>query len=131
MWLWMTAGREPFTLNDRGELVLRFAPVLSSQLFDAEGRFAFVLLGKIPVTYHNPKRLPTFGARRATPRTIRLFPKTGEPVECAHGIIPPPYAAMVRDGAIERIEIELAPQPRSPKQVTKRALKLGVAKGVA
>lgn len=131
MWLWMTAGREPFTVDDRGELTLRFAPVLSPQLFDAAGRFAFVFLGKIPVVYHNPKRLATFGARRAVPRTIRLFPQTGEPIECAHGIVPPPYAAMVRDGAIERIEIELAPLPRSPQQVTKRALQVGIAKRVA
>jgi hypothetical protein len=126
MWLWMTVGREPFTLNERGELSLRLAPVLSKSLFDAAGRFAFVLLGKIPVTYHNAMRLPTFGPRRAVPRMIRLFPKRGEPIECPHGTIPPPYAAMVRDGAIARIEVELAPE-----QVAKRSLKRRVAEGVA
>jgi len=126
MWLWMTVGREPFTLNERGELSLRFAPVLSKRLFDAAGRFAFVLLGKIPVTYHNPKRLPTFGPRRAVPGMIRLFPKRGEPIECPRGVIPPPYAAMVRDGAIVRLEVELAPE-----QVAKRSLKLRIAERVA
>ena len=110
MWVWMTVGREPFALTERGELTLRLAPVLSKECFSSDGRFECLFLGKTTIVYHNPKRLPTFGAHRAVIQTMRMFPKSGDPVDCAHGLIPPPYAAMVREGTVDRIEAKLVPE---------------------
>ncbi len=109
LWLWMTAGKSPFSVTARGELSLRFDPILSKEFFTASGRFAFRFLGRTQVTYLNPRRLSTFGQPRAIPRTIRLQPRTGSRIELAHGTVPPPYAAMVRAGEIERIDVELLP----------------------
>ncbi len=110
MWVWMTVGREPFALNERGELCVRLAPILSKELFTSDGRFECLFLGRTKIVYHNPQRLPTFGARRAAIHTVRLIPTSGDPIECQHGFIPPPYAAMIRDGMVDRLEVELVPE---------------------
>ena len=107
MWLWMTVGREPFRLNVRGELELRLSPVLSNKLFDAKGRFECAFLGGTRLMYVNPRKRSTFGAGRVTPKTIRLQPRTGQPVGFDSGVIPAPYALMVRDGNVARIEVTL------------------------
>ena len=108
MWLWMTVGRRPFALNRRGELTLRLTPVLSKKCFDARGRFTFRLLGTTEVTYLNPSRRATFGAGRVAPATIRLRLRAGGEVALTGDTIPHPYAAMVRAGAIARLEVTLA-----------------------
>lgn len=112
MWLWMTAGRRPFTVGADGQLELRLAPILSPKLFDAKGRFRFRLLGTIDVTYHNPLRRATFGPRAVTPQTIRVSLRNGQQVDCRDGLIPMPYADMVRRQLAERIRVDLAPAPR-------------------
>ncbi len=118
MWLWMTVGREPFALNERGELCVRLAPILSKEFFASDGRFECLFLGKTKIVYHNSQRLPTFGARRAVIRMIRLVPTSGDPIECHHGLIPPPYAAMIRDGMVDRLEVELVPQRTASREAS-------------
>jgi len=54
--LLMNAGKDPFFLNQRGELNLRFQPVLAGWLFDRHGQYRFNFLSQISLTYHNPKR---------------------------------------------------------------------------
>ena len=44
-----------------GQLKLTLQPILPEWLFDEENQVLFMLLGKVKVTYHNPKRKPTFG----------------------------------------------------------------------
>ncbi|MDP3723596.1 MAG: hypothetical protein Q8R91_08890 [Candidatus Omnitrophota bacterium] len=112
MWLWMTAGRRPFFLDDQGQLHLRLAPILPKELFDASGRFTFRFLGQTTVTYLNPTKRSTFGAGGVGPRTIRLHPRQGQPVVLNGEVIPPPYAEMVRQGRMARIDVELAPITR-------------------
>ncbi|MBI4340724.1 MAG: cellobiose phosphorylase [Candidatus Omnitrophica bacterium] len=108
LWLWMTAGKAPFAVNDRGELTLRFAPILSAELFTARGTFEFTFLGQARVTYRNPKHRATFGPKGVTPAMITMRPRSGNPMTFSGGVIPSPYAAMVRAGAIAAIEIDLA-----------------------
>ncbi|MBI4343039.1 MAG: cellobiose phosphorylase [Candidatus Omnitrophica bacterium] len=113
IWLWMTAGRSPFRLDRQGRLELQLVPVLHGKLFDRRGRFSFTFLGRIRVTYHNPQRRATFGPGRARPDAIRLTPRSGEPIDCAGGVIPAPYAERVRAGDITAIDVQLA-APRRP-----------------
>ena len=108
MWLWMTAGREPFRINRAGGLELRLAPVLADRLFETNGRFSFTFLGRTQVTYHNPKRRSTFGPHAVKPRTVRTHPRLGDGMEFNAGVIPSPHAAHVRAGEIRSIDVELA-----------------------
>jgi hypothetical protein len=109
MWLWMTVGREPFRMTSDGQVELRLAPVLDGTLFDANGRFGFRLLGRTQVTYHNPGHRPTFGPRGVAPATIRMRIRSGETKTFRHGIVPAPYADMVRQGLVTTLDVELAP----------------------
>lgn len=108
MWLWMAIGKAPFSANERGELTLRFSPVLSSDFFSANGKYEVTLLGHTRLIYLNPKRLPTFGRRKALPGKITLYPHSGKPIVCENGLIPSPYAAMTRAGAMAKIEVALS-----------------------
>lgn len=75
MWILMCLGNNPFDTNDKGELIIKFSPILKSKLFisekqsiECEGRqevvekdcFAFKLFSKTLVVYHNPNRKDTF-----------------------------------------------------------------------
>jgi hypothetical protein len=102
IWLSMSAGIKPFFLNSSGELNLRFRPILAGWLFTAEGRYAFRFLGKTLVTYHNPKKLNTFG-----PRAARISKVTVDGKELKSGVIPAPYAGMIRSRQISKIDILL------------------------
>ncbi len=115
MWLWMTAGRQPFSVNAKGAVELRLAPLLPERLFDAKGRFSFRLLGTVDVTYLNPLRRPTFGPRAAAPRTIRLTTKAGRHAEFSDGVVPAPYADWLRRGLVTALEVELAPRTARTK----------------
>jgi hypothetical protein len=61
IWLVMNVGKAPFFLDKNGRLVLSLFPALAGWLFDKHGEYKFRFLGKTQVTYHNPKRLNTFG----------------------------------------------------------------------
>jgi hypothetical protein len=107
MWLMMNAGKKAFFLDKKGELNLCFNPLLAGWLFDKENRYSFKFLGKITVTYHNPKRKNTFGESTVAPKKISFDDKNGKPVVINSGIIPTPYASQIRSRQILRLEIEL------------------------
>ena len=119
MWLGMTAGLNPFSLNTRGELELKFSPVLTKNFFTQRGTFEFQFLGKTTVRYINPKRRATFGSGSVVPSRIRLTPAEGRPVELSGGVIPAPYALQVREGQVTEIEIELSPGGASRQSALK------------
>lgn len=103
MWRIMLAGLKPFKFIN-GKLFLSFEPILPGWLFDEEGKVSFNFLGKVKVTYLNPKRLDTFKFDVSKQR-ISLTTTTGEKIEVANNLIEEPYAKLVRDGKIESIEI--------------------------
>jgi hypothetical protein len=107
IWLMMNLGLNPFFLNDKNELNLRLNPILPGWLFDRKGRYTFNFLGRIPVTYHNPKRKDTFGKNAAKPKKIILIENNENPLEFASDTIPAPYAEQIRSLQIKRIEIFL------------------------
>lgn len=132
MWLLMSAGSRPFGLDKNDRLTLTFEPVLSAKFFSREPRvknyidaagspkeirllkdtYAFLFLGATLVVYHNPKRKDTFGLGGVGPQRMTLsgprgLAPEGVITEVKGGILRSPYAEMVRNGEVGRIDIEL------------------------
>ena len=103
MWLLMMVGQQPFLVQD-GQLGLRLRPTLPGWLFRHDGTLAFTFLGQCTVTYHNPTRSDTYSPT-AMIAGCTLFLPDGRRIELEGEIIPAPYAAMVRDGAIKKIDV--------------------------
>lgn len=101
MWNLMMAGQNPFFIA-HGELCLRLRPALPGWLFDANGSISFTFLGQCQVKYFNPLRENTFA------ETIKLLSLNlyfaGEQVKIQGDVIGPPYASLVREGKIKRID---------------------------
>ncbi len=109
MWSLMMVGPQPFCLQD-GELCLAFRPVLPDWLFREDGTLTFTFLGQCEVTYR--KSGPLAGAVQVTAVTLHLpggdpFTLPGDRITLQGDTIPAPYAAMVRNGKIRRIEMSL------------------------
>lgn len=128
MWLLMNIGSEPFYLGQDGNLCLRLRPALSAKLFtkkstrrrffDSCGRaremtfekdtYSFLFLNKTLIVYRNPKRKSTFGHVGVVPVRIIIYAQDKELAIIEGREIGSPYAAMVREGKIDRIEVELS-----------------------
>ncbi|MGQ9768370.1 MAG: hypothetical protein ACUVR4_02235 [Anaerolineae bacterium] len=102
MWTYMTAGPQPFFMRD-GELCLAFRPTLPDWLFRPDGTLTFTFLGQCTITYR--KQRPITAQARVTAATLHLA--DGSQLSLAGDVIPAPYAALVRDGEIRRIELRL------------------------
>jgi hypothetical protein len=107
IWLIMNAGLKPFFLNNKGELNLRFAPLLAGWLFDKKGNYKFKFLGKTCVTYHNKKKKNTFGKDSAKISRITITETSGKIIELSQDSIPAPYAEKIRNLEVKSIEIYL------------------------
>ena len=103
----MNLGNKPFFLNKKNELNLRFSPILPGWLFDRKGNYSFNFLGKIPITYHNPKRKDTFVKNAAIPKKIVLTENNGNSLEFASDTIPAPYAEQTRSRQVKSIDVFL------------------------
>ncbi|AJS58903.1 hypothetical protein [Paenibacillus sp. IHBB 10380] len=104
MWRRMMAGKNVFTVSD-GELTLTLTPALPSWLFDESGKVSFTFLGSIQVTYHNPRRVDTFGANAAVIRFLKLVKRDGTIVECDGAVIQGIESVAIRNGEVAAIEI--------------------------
>ncbi|HOW42907.1 MAG TPA: cellobiose phosphorylase [Candidatus Omnitrophota bacterium] len=109
MWLLMNLGRQPFFLNDKQELNLRFAPALPGWLFDKKGKtYRFTLLGRIPVVYHNPLLKDAFGSQGVKPVKITLNYKDNKSVTILSDTLSVSYAHQVRNLEVTSIKVDLA-----------------------
>jgi hypothetical protein len=125
MWLYMTAGKKPFYLDNTGRLCLEFKPVLPGWLFtDAPkdtafykdmrlqkvslpaNTFAFSFSGSILTVYHNPAKKDTFGEGAVKIRRIILH-KDNQAIPINDGVIQGPTAVEIRAGLVDRIDIFL------------------------
>ena len=107
IWLVMNVGRNPFIIED-GKLILKFSPILAGWLFSKkEKTYSFNFLGKIRITYHNPKRENTFGKNAVKPNRIVFKDRDEKPVEIISDTIPHPYAQAIRALEIKQIDIYL------------------------
>jgi hypothetical protein len=121
IWRIINMGEKPFFLNKRGELNLRFAPVLAGWLFSKDGVYSFNLLSSIRVIYHNPKRKDTFGPspplrtngkqsrtigkNAASIKRILFKNRDGSIQEIPSDTIPCPFAERIRSRQILKIDI--------------------------
>ncbi len=103
LWVRMTAGPQPFRL--RGDaLELELHPALPGWLFKEDGTFSFRFLGTCDITYHNPAKQDTFAAG-VSPKRFELHPRSGDPILLEGDVLPSPYAAMLREGEINSVDI--------------------------
>ena len=108
LWLHMNVGKKPFFLNEKNELNLKFSPVLPGWLFSAkEKTYCFRFLSTIPVVYHNPKRLNTFGKDGVAVKKIFLNRGVGKSVEIAQDTLSFVYAQEIRQRKVKSIDIYL------------------------
>ncbi|MFH1691320.1 MAG: hypothetical protein ABIC68_01930 [Candidatus Omnitrophota bacterium] len=127
MWLLMNIGAEPFYLGQDGDLCLRLRPALPIKLFTKKSvrrdfvdscgctrevalekdSYGFLFLNKTLIVYRNPKRKNTFGQGGVAPVRIAIYDQDREVATVEGCQIASPYAAMVREGKIDRIEVEL------------------------
>ncbi len=103
MWLIMTTGKRIFSLDNKGKLVFKLAPVLPAWLFN-KGRFSFTLLGRIPVTYINETKKNTYDG--LAPVSYKLVLDDKE-VEINKPVIAEPYAKLIRDRKVKEIIVKL------------------------
>ena len=107
IWLKINSGIKPFFLSEKGDLNLRFAPILSGWLFDKKGCYSFNFLSKVKVTYHNPKRKNTYGEKSAKVCKIAFVDTNGLPIEINSDTLKSPYAEKIRLRQIKNIDIYL------------------------
>lgn len=136
LWWWMAVGRRPFQQDGRGRLVLRLDPSLPGWLFterpvtrayyDRQGRrrtlrlprgsYAMAMFGGALLVYHNARRQPTYGPRPARPVRMVCTNVEGRRITVSGETLPPPYARQVREGAIRRVDVELAARESRTRQ---------------
>ncbi|MCU0665973.1 MAG: hypothetical protein MUF05_02635 [Candidatus Omnitrophica bacterium] len=108
IWLLINTGKQPFFMDNKGQLALRFQPALEAWMFDKKtGSYSFKFLNKTMVTYHNPKRKNTFGANMAQVKKITFLDKNAKLIEIESSFICPPYAEQIRSCQIGKIDIYL------------------------
>ncbi|MBU2258044.1 MAG: cellobiose phosphorylase, partial [Candidatus Omnitrophica bacterium] len=107
IWLVMNIGKQPFILNNKNQLNLKFSPVLPGWMFTKDKTYSFNFLSKIKVTYHNPKKKNTFGNNPVSIKKIVLLDQEGKTTEISSSLIPSPYAEQVRDRKFNKIDIFL------------------------
>jgi hypothetical protein len=103
IWFEMFTGRNPFVVQD-GELILRLKPNLAGWLFPETGKVQYLFLGHTLVTYHNPMRLDTW---KAAITSIELVYTDDRKISLDKDIIPSPFGLEVREGKMQKINIEL------------------------
>ncbi|MDD5583939.1 MAG: hypothetical protein PHV55_02645 [Candidatus Omnitrophica bacterium] len=117
MWILLCLGQKPFFVDERGDLSIRFAPLLKADFFtkkeesiDFKGArvliekdsFAFNLFSSTLVVYHNPGRKDTF----ANAKIVRIVVQIeGRKHSIDSSVIKPPLSNKIREGKAEKIDI--------------------------
>lgn len=129
IWLLMSAGPKPFSMNSKNELILSFNPALAGSLFTSKeakiefvdnqqkkhtwilpkNTYAFKFLNSTLVVYHNPKRTDTFGNKNSIIKKIEItFAGQEQPVILKLPVISGTHAALIREGKAVRIDVHLS-----------------------
>ena len=107
IWHVMMYGRNPFFIDEEGELALELTPALPSWLFDDESKVTFRFMGHVDVTYYNYAGIDTWDA---TSRAYTLVFTDGSKITLGGGHISAPYAEQVRSlSDVKAIEVMLTP----------------------
>ncbi|NDI35867.1 cellobiose phosphorylase [Chengkuizengella sediminis] len=106
MWHVMMANKQPFQMEE-DKLCLKLNPILPGWLFDGNGTVEFKFLSKCDVIYINKSGKNTYGANGVEVKKLVLTKQDGEQIIFKDGFIPDPYASMVREGQISKIDAYL------------------------
>jgi hypothetical protein len=127
IWILAVAGATPFRVGKSGDLEFAPEPALPKWLFtekrsrlryeDKErgaieidvprDAFAFRLMGRCLVVYHNPKRRDTYGAGGVRPKRYRVEFRDGTVARHEGAILDGEIAPAIRDGRVFRIDVAL------------------------
>ncbi len=114
----MYLGKTPFFMNDRGELCLRFTPILKGTFFTKtetridtgkkeitleKNSFAFKLFSSTLVVYHNSARKDTFNKDC---RVEKIVVTAADKEQVINGdVLPPPLSSLIREMKFERVDV--------------------------
>lgn len=105
IWRAITSGLNPFFVNDKGEICLKFTPQLPYWMFDDKGEFRFKFLGRIDVIYYNKTKKNTYGENCAKIKLIKLENQQGDILEIRSNVISPQETLKIKQGDIKRIYV--------------------------
>lgn len=60
MWLTMSIGKKPFSIDDKGELVFQLKPIIHSSYFDKNGIYCAKLFSTTDIIYINKSKKSTY-----------------------------------------------------------------------
>ena len=106
IWLIMMTGKKIFSVDEKGLLTFKLAPILPAWLFK-QGKLSFRLFGEIEVLLLNPKKKNTFGQDGVKPIGYKLS-LDGNEVEISSPLIKEPYSKLIRERKVSRIVVSLA-----------------------
>ena len=104
MWVIMTSGARPFTLDANNNLVLELKPAIPKEYFTSGGTFEFKFLGRTSVKYHNSKMIDTFSSSFKTDK-IEIIWQDGKKERIIGGKISGEGAHRVRRQEAKEIEV--------------------------
>jgi hypothetical protein len=103
IWELMALGKEPFYLDEKDELCLRFAPLLKKEMFTAgEKTLAFKLFSSTRVVYHNPSCKNTYEDCHAQKIVVAL---NDERIVIQGDTVKSPLAQIIRCGEASHIDV--------------------------
>jgi hypothetical protein len=103
IWILMTLGKQPFYLDEKKELCLRFAPALKKEMFtSSDNILTFKLFSSTLVVYHNPFCKDTYENCRAQKIIVTIDDKC---TTIQGDIIKSPLAQAIRRGTASRIDV--------------------------
>lgn len=120
IWILMCLGKEPFFLNEAGELCVRFVPILEARFFTRKpyickingkerklpvNTFAFKLFSKTLIVYHNPHRKNTY-AKDVQTRKIEVYESKKKTV-VKGPVLLSEFAYKLREQKIDEVHVYL------------------------
>lgn len=121
IWILLCLGKEPFFIDRKGQLALRFSPILKKEFFTTavervnfgqeeitlpENTFSFSLFSRTLVCYHNPNRKDTFSSDCKVER-VEITAKNKEKALCLKDVIYFPLSLSLRSSKVKRVDIYL------------------------
>ncbi|MCQ2505867.1 MAG: cellobiose phosphorylase [Lachnospiraceae bacterium] len=101
MWIGMFEGNGGFFVDENGKLALKFAPVLSKEMFDENNEAGFTMCGKTKVVYVNKSGKNTYDTGVKV-RSIHLSGGVNRTIDGE--VLPEEFALLVRNGKIKEIK---------------------------
>jgi hypothetical protein len=119
IWVLLSLGRRPFSLDKKGELIFSPQPILDKKFFTQKSQtvnwqgqsikipknsYSFGLFSKTLLIYHNPKRLDTFAKNCKIQKIdLKLVNKTLTFMQKVKG----KFAQAIRNQEVTQIDIYL------------------------